>query len=132
MAGQIIAIVQARMGYTRLPNKMTKDIVGKPLLQHLFERLAHSNLIDKIILATTDKRIDDCLSDLINNLGFTVYRGSENDVLDRYYQASLAYQPRGIVRITGDCPLVDPKLLQNMKTNTCNWRNKVQTYNITK
>ena len=114
MAKNIIAIVQARMGSNRLPNKMMKDIVGKPLIQHVFERLSQSRFIDKIILATTDKRIDDCLSDQINNLGYNVYRGSENDVLDRYYQASLAYKPRGIVRISGDCPLIDPRVIDEV------------------
>jgi len=93
---------------------MMRKVVGKSLIEHVFERLSNSSLIDKIILATTDKDIDDCLSDLIINLGYDVYRGSENDVLGRYYHASLAYEPRGIVRITGDCPLIDPVVVDQV------------------
>ena len=108
----IIAIVQARMGSTRLPNKVMLS-VGRntPMIEVLFSRLNQSKEIDKIILATS---IDPCNQPLVShvsNLGFEVFQGSEDDVLDRYYQAALKYGPDVIVRITGDCPLVDPNIV---------------------
>lgn len=95
------------MGSTRLPSKAMKPAAGKPLIGHLLERLSKSEIIDNIILATSDNPNDDKLVQYVSKLGFDVFRGSESDVLDRYYQAAKKYQPEVIVRITGDCPLID-------------------------
>ena len=114
MAKKTIAIVQARMGSKRLPQKMMKDICGKPLIQHVFERLSYSKCIDKIILATTNKKQDDSLSEFIIRLGFDVYRGSENNVLSRYHEAANKFKANIIVRVTGDCPLIDPKVVDSV------------------
>ncbi len=102
-----IAIVQARMGSTRYPGKVLKKVCNYPIIQILFERLKKSKKINKIILATTTNKEDDLLEKLINKIGFDVFRGSEKDVLSRYYQVAKMYNAKNIVRITGDCPFVD-------------------------
>jgi glutamate-1-semialdehyde 2,1-aminomutase len=107
----ILAIVQARMGSTRFPGKVMEPVCGKPLIEILFHRLSLSKKIDKIILATSIKKENDTLSEFIEKLGFEVFRGSENDVLDRYYQTSKLHSPKTVLRITGDCPLIDPKIV---------------------
>ena len=103
-----IAIVQARMGSTRLPGKVMKKVSGRPLIGHLLENLSYSREIDKIVLATTINKKDNILSDYARSLGYSVFRGSEKDVLARYYNAALKYKVKNVVRITGDCPLIDP------------------------
>lgn len=110
----ILAIVQARMGSTRLPGKVLKDINGKPLIEILLHRLSLSKKIDKIILATSKNSEDNLLTEIVQQLGFDVYRGSEQDVLDRYYQASIKYNPKVIIRVTGDCPIIDSKLVDSV------------------
>ena len=102
----ILAIVQARMGSSRLPGKVMKKAIGKTMIQHLLDRLSMSELIDNIVVVTSEKTINDPLVNLVNGLGYEVYRGSENDVLDRYYRVALQYNPDIVVRITGDCPLI--------------------------
>ena len=106
MEGKTLAIVQARMGSTRLPNKVMKYAVGKPMIQHLIERLSRSEIIDKIVIATSEETMNDTLENYVKGLGYDVYRGSEDDVLDRYYRVALQYNPDIVVRITGDCPLI--------------------------
>jgi spore coat polysaccharide biosynthesis protein SpsF (cytidylyltransferase family) len=106
----ILAIVQARMGSSRLPGKVLKEVNGKPLIEILLYRLSRSKKIDKIILATADKSENDLLVETVEKLGFDVFRGNEDDVLDRYYQAAKRYNPKSVVRITGDCPLIDSKI----------------------
>ena len=103
----IYAIVQARMKSTRLPGKVLKMVNGKPLIEILLYRLSQSKKIDKIILATSEKPENDLLVETVEKLGFEVFRGSENDVLNRYYQAAKQQHPDIVVRITGDCPLID-------------------------
>lgn len=112
-----IAIVQARMGSTRLPNKVMYRVNGRTLIEILLHRLSKSQFIHKIILATTDSPKDDVLSSVVKNLGYDVYRGSEQDVLGRYYQAAEKYQADNIVRITGDCPLIDGQLVSDVVQN---------------
>ena len=109
-----LAIVQARMGSTRFPGKVMKAINGKPVIELLLSRLAKSTLIDKIILATSINTENDELSDYVKNIGYDVFRGSEEDVLERFYKAAEAYQPETVIRITGDCPLVDPVLVDKV------------------
>jgi len=110
----IAAIVQARMGSTRLPGKVKKEIVGKPILWHIIDRLKRAKLIDNIIVATTDKEIDKPILGLAKKLGIASYAGSEEDVLDRYYQTAKGFGVDVIVRITADCPLVDPHVVDKV------------------
>ena len=107
----ISAIVQARMGSTRLPRKVLKKIMGKPMLWHLINRVKKSKYIDTIIIATTKDKKDDAIEDFANKYNLGIYRGSENDILDRYYNAARKYNADVIVRIWGDCPLSDPEII---------------------
>jgi glutamate-1-semialdehyde 2,1-aminomutase len=106
-----VAIVQARMGSTRFPNKVMQDIDGVPLIGLLLERLSRARRVSSIVLATSVEPSNARLAEYVQGLGFGVYRGSEVDVLDRYYQAARAAGANLVLRITGDCPLVDPDLV---------------------
>ena len=108
------AILQGRIGSTRLPGKVLLPLVGKPVMQHVYERVHHCRNIDRIIVATTTERQDDCIVDLFDGLGVPVFRGSEADPLDRYYQAATYHGVPHIVRIMADCPLVDPKVVDEV------------------
>ena len=110
----ITAIIQARTGSTRLPQKVLLPILGKPMLQHQIERLKHAKTIDTLIVATTDAAADDRVENLAQLLNVECFRGSENDVLDRYYKAAKNGGADIIVRITGDCPLHDPKIVDEV------------------
>lgn len=103
----ILCIVQARVSSNRLPGKVLKPILGKPMIVHELERLKRSKRIDKIVLATSQDESDDALVEIVAKSGMEVYRGSLGDVLDRYYQCAKQYQPKHVVRITGDCPVID-------------------------
>lgn len=109
-----VAIVQARMGSTRFPNKVMQPILGVPMIELLLGRLAKAQQIDQIVLATTEDPRNLPLVEHVRKLGYPVYRGSENDVLDRYYQAALLHKAEVIVRITGDCPLIDPEVVDDV------------------
>lgn len=109
-----LAIVQARMGSTRFPNKVMCPINGIPLIELLLSRLAKAKRIDKIVLATSSNSGNQPLADHVRGLGYEVFQGSEHDVLDRYYQAAQPRQPETVVRITGDCPLMDPELVDQV------------------
>lgn len=109
-----IAIVQARMGSTRFPGKVLADISGKPALWHLCENLRHSRLLTTIILATTTNSEDDALSDFAQSNGVTCFRGSENDVLERFHGAALSVDAKDediIVRVTADDIFMDPRVI---------------------
>jgi|APSaa5957512535_1039671.scaffolds.fasta_scaffold21678_2 glutamate-1-semialdehyde 2,1-aminomutase len=108
---KIIALVQARMGSTRLPGKVLKKIVDKSLIELLLVRLSRSKEIDKIVVVIPDKEQDDKLQLIVESLGFQCYRGSEKDVLNRFYESAKYFKADIIVRITGDCPLVDALLV---------------------
>ena len=107
----IIAIIQARYGSTRLPGKILMKIKNKSLLYYGINQVRHSNKIDKIVVATTKKTQDDQVAKLSASYDVEVYRGNENDVLDRYYQCAKIFNADTIVRITSDCPLIDPALI---------------------
>jgi len=106
-----VAIVQARMGSVRFPNKVMRPICGTPVIGLLLERLSHSKRIDQIVLATSQDSRNEPLAEYVRELGYVVYRGSEGDVLDRYYQAANEAKADIVVRITGDCPLIDPQVV---------------------
>jgi len=108
---RVIALVQARLGSIRLPKKVLKNIAEKPLIEILLERLSKSHEIDEIIVATSDKEENDQLQVLIESLGYKCSRGSENNVLNRFYAAAQEFDADAIVRITGDCPLVDATIV---------------------
>lgn len=110
----VIAVIQARLGSSRLPGKVLKEILGKPMLELMVDRLKQSRTIDKIIIATTDRPEDKKIVDFGKKIGIDVFRGSENDVLDRYFQAVKNLGAETIVRITGDCPLMDPEILDSV------------------
>lgn len=107
----IAAIIQARMGSTRLPRKVLMTIDGQPLLQLQLERVAQSKLIDKIVVATTTSKADDVLYDYCVDHKIECFRGSENDVLQRYYDCAKQFGASVIVRLTADCPFSDPAVI---------------------
>jgi spore coat polysaccharide biosynthesis protein SpsF len=115
----ITAIIQARMPSTRLPGKILMEVMGRPLLSYLIEQLGHSRLLSDIIIATTTRREDDPIFNLAKQEGLKVYRGSEHDVLDRYYHAAGEFDAGHIMRITADCPLIQPDI--------CDWVADVYT-----
>ena len=109
-----IAIIQARMGSTRLPDKVMRKINGVPMIEVLLRRLSKAKRIDGIVLATSVDPRNLPMVEHVRSLGYQVYQGSENDVLDRYYQAARKFSPDAVVRITGDCPLIDPEVVDQV------------------
>jgi glutamate-1-semialdehyde 2,1-aminomutase len=110
---KVVALVQARMGSTRLPNKVMKPIGGIPMIELLLSRLARAREVDQVVVATSIDERNQPLVEHVRKLGFACEQGSENDVLDRFIQAARAHQADVVVRITGDCPLVDPELVDD-------------------
>lgn len=107
-------IIQARMGSTRLPGKILKYIEDKIVLQHVIDRCSRSKFVDKIIIATTININDDVVFEFCKENNIHCFRGSEHNVLDRYYNAAINYDCDIIIRITSDCPLIDVDILDNM------------------
>lgn len=108
---KIVAIVQARMGSKRLPGKVLKKINGIPMIELLLARLSKSTQLDEIILAIPEKSENNILERKIKSLGYFCFRGSENNVLNRFFEAAKLVKADVITRITGDCPLIDPELV---------------------
>ncbi|MCC6139063.1 MAG: aminotransferase class III-fold pyridoxal phosphate-dependent enzyme [Nitrospira sp.] len=108
---RVVALVQARMGSTRLPNKVMKLMMGVPMIELLLARLSRSKEVNQVVVATSVDERNTPLVDYVRTLGFACERGSEQDVLDRFVQAGRAHHADVVVRITGDCPLVDPALV---------------------
>lgn len=108
---KVVAIIQARMTSTRLPGKVLKEVMDKKLLEYQLERVKCSKLIDEIIVATTINESDSPIVELCRQLDVAFYRGSEEDVLERYYEASKESNADVIVRLTSDCPLIDPEII---------------------
>jgi len=110
-----LCIIQARMGSTRLPNKVFLDVDGVSLLEYEIKRAQIAKRIDKIVVATGLGKANDKIEELCQKLGIDCFRGSEDDVLDRFFQCSLNYpQYNVIIRLTGDCPLIDPKIIDEV------------------
>ncbi|WP_320664855.1 glycosyltransferase family protein [Prochlorococcus sp. MIT 1223] len=109
-----LAVIQVRTDSTRLPGKAMLPLSGIPMIGYMINRLKSSRLINKLIVATTSSVSDDQLSLYTNSLGIDTYRGSENDVLARVYAASKKYNPLTLIRLTGDCPLIDVGIVDNL------------------
>lgn len=112
----ILAVLQARTSSSRFPGKVLKPLHGKPMILRQLERIERSTTIDRFLVATSDETSDDELARICADAGMEVFRGSLNNVLDRYYQAALLHQPQHVVRLTGDCPLIDPEIIDAIVT----------------
>ncbi len=110
----VLAIIQARMGSSRLPGKVLKDICGVPMLEWVSTRAAMAEGVDKVVIATTENERDDPIEEFCNSKGIACFRGAEFDVLDRFYHAAEKYNMDIIVRLTADCPLLDPGLIDEV------------------
>lgn len=108
---KVVAIIQARMGSTRLPGKVLKDLAGDTVLARVVNRTRRARLLHQVLVATSVLPADDAIVRECERLGVDCFRGDEADVLDRYYQAALQFSADVIVRITADCPLIDPELI---------------------
>ncbi|VXB47184.1 Spore coat polysaccharide biosynthesis protein F, CMP-KDO synthetase [Exiguobacterium sp. 8H] len=114
MAMKTVAIIQARMGSTRLPGKVLMKLQGRTVLDHVIARVKQAKLIDEIIVATTTLSEDDVLSEEAKRYGVRVYRGSSDNVLSRYYEAAMEAEAEVVIRITSDCPLIDPFIIDHV------------------
>ncbi len=110
----VVCIMQARTGSSRLPSKILKEVCNKTILQHDIDRLLMSKKIDKLVIATTESKDDDIIIEIAKNNNIGYFRGSENDVLSRYYFAAKKYNAEVVIRVTSDCPLIDPVIIDNM------------------
>jgi spore coat polysaccharide biosynthesis protein SpsF len=123
----VLGIIQARYSSERLPGKMLKNISGKPLIFHIVQRMRQSKMIDKVILATSTEGSDDILEETAMELQVNCFRGSLNDVMDRFVQAGKEFHAKNIVRICGDNPLIDPLYIDKMVK--CHLREKADYTN---
>lgn len=110
----VVAILQARMSSSRLPGKVLSSILGQPMIERQIERIRQCQSLDRVIVATTEDPSDDVLADFCAGRGIPVFRGSLPDVLDRFYQASKEQNAEYVVRLTGDCPLADPAVIDSV------------------
>jgi len=110
----ILAFIQARRGSSRLPDKILLDLAGEPMLARVVNRCRRAKMIDDVIIATTTNILDDITVQMANAKAWPFFRGSENDVLDRYYQAVKNFPADVIVRITADCPCISPELIDQI------------------
>ncbi|MBI3066873.1 MAG: aminotransferase class III-fold pyridoxal phosphate-dependent enzyme [Deltaproteobacteria bacterium] len=129
---KVVALVQARMGSTRLPGKVLADIDGEPMLARIVSRVERSSLVTAVVVITSDTPADDVIEEFCKKRGLSVFRGSENDVLDRTYQAAKAQQAEAIVRVTADCPLIDPAVIDRVVaaylTDDCDYASNTLIY----
>ena len=109
-----LAILQARTSSTRLPGKVLKEIQGRPMILHQIDRIMKIKSLDKLILATSNDPSDDALADLCAQNNITCFRGDLNDVLKRFYDAAAPLKPDTVIRLTGDCPLLDPDVCEKV------------------
>jgi len=111
---KVLCIVQARMGSERLPGKVIKPILGKPMILYTLDRLKRSKYVDEIVLATSISEKEEPLVQVVRQEGYNIFRGEENNVLKRYVDAYKEFGGDVIVRVTGDCPLIDPQIVDNV------------------
>jgi len=114
MDEKILGIVQARMNSERLPGKVLSPILGIPSIIVVLKRLSLCKYIDELVVATSDRKDDDALSAVVSREGYKVFRGDENDVLMRYYECAMLFGAFSVLRVTGDCPFVDPALIDSL------------------
>lgn len=111
---KIIAIIQARMGSTRLPGKVLMNLNGRPMLSHIIHRVLRARTPQEIVITTSRRSIDDEIVGLCLVNKWPCFRGSEHDVLDRYYRTASHFRADTIIRITSDCPLIDPSIIDRV------------------
>jgi spore coat polysaccharide biosynthesis protein SpsF (cytidylyltransferase family) len=109
-----VAFIQARMSSTRFPGKVLADLDGKPMIQFMIDRVKRAKRIDQVVLVTSTDASDDPVAELMACIGTPCFRGSLDDVLGRFHGASLAYPADVYVRLTGDCPLIDPAIIDDV------------------
>ncbi len=114
MAESMVAILQARVSSRRLRGKVLEPILGRPMLSRQIERLRRCRNLDRLVVATSDQPDDDALEGLCADEGISVFRGSLDDVLDRFYQCAREAGAKHVIRLTGDCPLADPELVDSL------------------
>lgn len=112
--GPVVAIIQARMGSSRLPGKSLAPIENHPMLWHVIQRVKRASLVDRVVVATSTSPLDDAIEEMCREDGVCCYRGSEQDVLDRFYTAARGEKAEQVVRITADCPLIDPEVIDRV------------------
>jgi len=111
---KIVSIIQARMSSTRLPGKVLLEAAGQPLLIHMLERISRCPVLDEVWVATSKEEDDDPIAEAVAHSGYSVFRGSLNNVLSRFYDIGSQTKADVIVRLTGDCPLHDPKIIDRV------------------
>jgi spore coat polysaccharide biosynthesis protein SpsF (cytidylyltransferase family) len=111
LAIDVLAILQARVSSSRLPGKVLKPILGRPMLRHQIDRVRRAASLDALVVATSVDPSDDAIAATCADAGVDCFRGSLDDVLTRFHEAALPYHPRMVVRLTGDCPLIDPTVI---------------------
>lgn len=119
MTQNVVAIIQARMTSTRLPGKVLMEVAGRPMLWQQIRRVEKSKIVNEIIVATTTNETDDPIDQLTRQAGVGCFRGSENDVLGRFADAARASRGDVIVRLTADCPLIDPDVMDRVIISLC-------------
>ena len=113
-SSKVVAIIQARLGSTRLPQKILLDIAGKSMLERVVSRVQKASLIDEVVIATTASDADQRLVRYCEDRNWSYYRGSEDDVLSRYVETAKAFSASRIIRVTSDCPLIDPNIIDEL------------------
>ena len=111
---KVLAIIQARMGSTRFPGKVMTDLAGRPLLDHVVKRAQQAHMLTLVRVATSDCPADDIIAQFCKEEEIPYFRGSEEDVLDRFYHAAEHFSADVIVRLTADCPLLDPEIIDRV------------------
>lgn len=128
----ILAIIQARMGSTRLPGKVLEEIAGKPMVWQVVNRVKRSKYIDKVVVATSTDSSDDPMAEFCEKADVEYFRGNEADVLDRFYQAAKIFEPDTIVRITADCPLIEgeviDKIIEKFQSEKADYASNISVY----
>ena len=117
---RVVAVVQARMGSTRLPGKVLKNILGKPVLWHIVNRVQKAKHVNEVVIAATTSPEDEKLEKFAADCSLGIYRGSVNDIVDRFLGAGKKFQADVVVRVWGDCPFVDPEIIDKMLSKFIN------------
>ncbi len=111
---RVVGVIQARMGSSRLPGKVLKPVLGRPLILWMLERVRASRTLDEIVVATTTAVADDAIADMAEEHGFLCFRGHATDLLDRHLRAGRATDATAVVKIPSDCPLIDPGIIDRV------------------